>query len=533
MKGDWIMNKKLIFHVSNLKVLVLLAIVTISTGIATYLQFVKGSMFQEAVSQNFSSLQAHIFLFALLMCIEVFFYYIEWRYENYVVTHTFYQLKKGVISNALKFSSESDHLAENETTQLLTNSIDSLEFPYYNAWFDNIYLSLRVVFVFLAITAINIWIALALLILMGLPLLVTQLFKNKLSTLNKRYINQVGKNLSLYENLIVNLNPIHIFEVREYFLRKVTKSLRKEKDFEKESKAYQYGLNASYSFISYLSSFVVLVASLLLISHGQIKLGSAVTLLGLVDQLSLPILSLSRNTSTINSTKSVRSDIEGATLATIAEREMITPLERITTKNLAVEIKDKKLSYQDFTFEMGSSYVIRGNSGAGKTVFLKMLTALRTFDEGNIEYDESDIGRNADKNVFKDMRYVQAENNLFDDTVLKNIFFDRDPSQAELQNCQKLLKPEALLADSPENLSTGEIRRVLLLRGLLAEKSMLVFDEPTANLDTATSAVFWKMLFDWFKDGKKTLIVISHTIDESALANFDHSLDFNKVVKSD
>ena len=318
------MNKKLIFHVSNLKVLVLLAIVTISTGIATYLQFVKGSMFQEAVSQNFSSLQAHIFLFALLMCIEVFFYYIEWRYENYVVTHTFYQLKKGVISNALKFSSESDHLAENETTQLLTNSIDSLEFPYYNAWFDNIYLSLRVVFVFLAITAINIWIALALLILMGLPLLVTQLFKNKLSTLNKRYINQVGKNLSLYENLIVNLNPIHIFEVREYFLRKVTKSLRKEKDFKKESKAYQYGLNASYSFISYLSSFVVLVASLLLISHGQIKLGSAVTLLGLVDQLSLPILSLSRNTSTINSTKSVRSDIEGATLATIAEREMIT-----------------------------------------------------------------------------------------------------------------------------------------------------------------------------------------------------------------
>lgn len=93
-------------------------------------------------------------------------------------------------------------------------------------------------------------------------------------------------------------------------LKNAQASLETERNLKRSSKGKQYALNASYSFISYFSSFVVLVFSLLLVSHGKLGLSSVITLLGLVDQLSMPILSLSRNSSSINSTKAVRTDID-------------------------------------------------------------------------------------------------------------------------------------------------------------------------------------------------------------------------------
>ena len=124
------------------------------------------------------------------------------------------------------------------------------------------------------------------------------------------------------------------------------------------------------------------------------------------------------------------------------------------------------------------------------------------------------------------MRFVQAENDLFAGSVLKNIFFDRTPSKAELTACAKLLKSETLEAADASKLSTGEKRRVLLLRGLMSNSHTLIFDEPTANLDANTSAVFWN------NQGQRTMIVVSHTIDDASLNRFDTQLNFNALIKS-
>lgn len=127
---------------------------------------------------------------------------------------------------------------------------------------------------------------------------------------------------------------------------------------------------------------------------------------------------------------------------------------------------------------------------------------------------------------------MQAENTLFNGSVLENIFFDRTPSDDKLALCAKLLKKSTLNSADAASISTGEKRRVLLLRGLLSNSRTLIFDEPTANLDANTSAVFWDMLFDWFNQGNRTMIIVSHTIDETNLNRFDKQLDFNSLIKS-
>lgn len=202
----------------------------------------------------------------------------------------------------------------------------------------------------------------------------------------------------------------------------------------------------------------------------------------------------------------------------------------LTVNDVHIKLAEKELTYQNVTITKGQSYIIRGASGIEKTVFLKTMLALAPFETGMILYDGKNIGQQAQADVFADIRYIQADNTLFDDSVKNNIFFGRQPSQADLAVCLKLLPQAVLDKLSTEALSTGETRRVLLLRGLLSGKSVLVFDEPTANLDAMTSDLFWNLVNSWQEQSGNTLIVVSHTLPIDKLRLFDHQLDFNSVV---
>lgn len=526
------MKKQVVFGIKNSKILVLLLILICSTGSATYLQFVKGDMVQNALKLNSPGLSKAIILFLIFMCLEVSMYYVEWRYETYILTDAFYRIKSKIFDNILKFDVRKKPLSGKDGTQLLTNSVDSLKFSYYYAWFDNIYLVCRVIFVFGSLLLINLYLAIVLAILMVTPLLFTQLFRKKIAGLNKNYMDQVGDNLHSYENYVTNLDQIHIFNVRKFIFKKMDQEIMKEQTLNRTVNNYQYLLNVSYSFISYLSSFAVLAFAMVLISQKQMTMGTAITLMGLVEQLSSPILSLSRNTSQINSTKSIRDDIAQAVEQASSPREPVNFDHTITTKNVTTNLDKKLVTYQDMTFEKGRSYAILGSSGIGKSVFLKVLTGLQKFANGEIWYDKEALGNAATKNTFNNLGFVEADNNLFNDTVINNIFLGRTPTEEELQYCSQLLSPKILQADDSTTLSSDETRRVLLLRGLMSRKSNLIFDEPTANLDKKTSRVFWQMLNNWFKKTRGTLIVVSHTLEQEELDKFDQVLDFNQLIKS-
>ena len=98
-----LVKEQFIYHVKNAKLVVLLLILSVSVGSATYIQFLKGRMFQQAVSGKSSQLLVSFLLFALVMTIEVSFYYVEWQYENKLVSETFFELKKSVLSTVTKF----------------------------------------------------------------------------------------------------------------------------------------------------------------------------------------------------------------------------------------------------------------------------------------------------------------------------------------------------------------------------------------------------------------------------------------------
>lgn len=134
--------------------------------------------------------------------------------------------------------------------------------------------------------------------------------------------------------------------------------------------------------------------------------------------------------------------------------------------------------------------------------------------------------------MFADIAYILADNSLFNMSVLENVLFDKNITVEQRKLVKMLLPVDVLESEKVNSLSSGEDRRVLLLRGLLSNKKMLVFDEPTANLDPETSEIFWKIIFNWQKSIDGTLVVVSHTIDSKNEKQFDYLLNFDKLIRN-
>ncbi|XCC73901.1 ATP-binding cassette domain-containing protein [Staphylococcus delphini] len=182
--------------------------------------------------------------------------------------------------------------------------------------------------------------------------------------------------------------------------------------------------------------------------------------------------------------------------------------------------------YKDVEFCKNKKHLIIGRSGIGKSIFIDALLGLSPIDAGVIQYDDKQLNENG--NPLKKTSYIMTENILFDETVLYNIIFNNTATEKQYFIINKLLPDNVIFEKSIDKLSSGEKRRVLLLRGLLSDKDTLVFDEPTSNLDESTSLVFWDLLMNI---NHKTVIIISHNTPQYISEKFDYIIDFANYVE--
>lgn len=183
----------------------------------------------------------------------------------------------------------------------------------------------------------------------------------------------------------------------------------------------------------------------------------------------------------------------------------------------------KKTSIEQINIEIkkGSQIGIIGESGAGKTTLVDMLTGLICPDSGQIFCDGKDIQKNLYSWQLK-IGYIPQNVFLSDNTIEKNITLD---DSKEILNIEKLNKVilEAELGMMIENLpnktntkigqdgaklSGGQRQRIGIARALYHDPEILILDESTSSLDEHTE----KNIMETIKKlkGKKTVIIISH-----------------------
>ena len=179
------------------------------------------------------------------------------------------------------------------------------------------------------------------------------------------------------------------------------------------------------------------------------------------------------------------------------------------------------LAAVDLAVSRGEMVAVVGASGAGKTTLLHLLGALDRPTAGEIHLDDvayadlSERERDALRN--RDIGFVfQFHHLLREFTALENVMMPlllREESPAGAADAARALLAEVELAGRehhrPGELSGGEQQRVALARALVGKPRLLLADEPTGNLDSATSRDVMAMFDDLHKHGH-TIIVVTH-----------------------
>ena len=167
-------------------------------------------------------------------------------------------------------------------------------------------------------------------------------------------------------------------------------------------------------------------------------------------------------------------------------------------------------------------YAIMGPSGSGKSTLLHLLAALDRPEAGTIEIDGSrvDVMSESQLTLFRRRRIgivFQQFNLISTLSALENVtlpaMLDGVPVAERHERGMDLLDALGLRdrADHrPDALSGGEQQRVAIARALFFEPAVLLADEPTGNLDSATSENLWKLLQDLADQRRLTALMVTH-----------------------
>ena len=198
----------------------------------------------------------------------------------------------------------------------------------------------------------------------------------------------------------------------------------------------------------------------------------------------------------------------------------------------------KNFIFKDFNIKIQGSKktAILGSSGSGKTTLMKMLVQIHRPENGSILIDGVNI-MTADVEYIRDqITYINQRTQLFNKSVSDNILYGNNDITKEqlagLINKYDLKSVYSKLQNgihtsagvNGNNLSLGMQKVTILLRGILKQGKIIIFDEPLAGLDSTTRSKVMKMMQQECKN--KTMIVITH--DKEILPYMDQIINLNK-----
>ena len=205
-------------------------------------------------------------------------------------------------------------------------------------------------------------------------------------------------------------------------------------------------------------------------------------------------------------------------------------------------IDDADLHLDDISLSIrrGEKIAVIGESGSGKTTFLKIIRGLYTPGSVSVSLDARKLpdGFISMKN---DIALIPQEPEIFATTIRENITMGIDRTEDEIRKYMDIARFSAVVERLPHglessimergvNLSGGEKQRLALVRGLMAseEKSMILLDESTSSVDAQNEIAIYENIFSVYRD--KTIIASIHKLH--LLRMFDTIYIFDRGVIS-
>ncbi len=226
-------------------------------------------------------------------------------------------------------------------------------------------------------------------------------------------------------------------------------------------------------------------------------------------------------------------------LSLLEEKPAVTSV--VGGKNFVYEnldVKDLSFAYEQnapvlkdvcMHAQRGEIIGIVGESGCGKSTFLKLLLRFWEKDGGEINYNGTDVDEINSDNLLDNVTMVSQTTYLFDESIEDNLRIAKpDATQEDIEKACRMASVHDFIMSLPEgyktqagamgdNLSAGEKQRIGLARAFLKGSELILLDEPTSNVDSINEGMILKSLAE--QKSKKSIILVSHRESTMAIAD--------------
>ena len=180
------------------------------------------------------------------------------------------------------------------------------------------------------------------------------------------------------------------------------------------------------------------------------------------------------------------------------------------------------LSHVGFTAQSGECVGILGNNGAGKSTLITCINRIRTPDSGSVLIDGKAVGNMSRRELARSVAYVAQKNEMSQTTVFDCVLLGRKPyirwavGEEDLRLCTAMIHRvglEALELRSLDELSGGELQKVMLARALVQRPKVLLLDEPTSNLDPRNQYEMMELVREVAREQHITVLIVIHDLN--------------------
>lgn len=226
-----------------------------------------------------------------------------------------------------------------------------------------------------------------------------------------------------------------------------------------------------------------------------------------------------------------------------ADPELVPENGEIVFKNVNFNYAGKKENYvlKDFniTIPSGSTVGVIGGTGSAKTTFVQLIPRLYDTTDGEVLVGGRNVKEYKLKNLRENVAMVLQKNVLFSGTIRDNLKWGKaDATDEEIINAAKAAAAHDFISSFPDgydswieqggvNVSGGQKQRLCIARALLSNPKVLILDDSTSAVDTATDAMIRRGFKERISDS--TVIIIAQRINSVKDADYILVLDEGKI----
>jgi len=303
-----------------------------------------------------------------------------------------------------------------------------------------------------------------------------------------------------------------------------------------------------FSYTIFLVMFELIRASgLLLVAYSDLSIGMMFALFGYIWFIMTPVKDILSFQYSYSSAKVAIERLNNILTLKIEE----SGKELLSERNIDILVENVNFSYKNgknilknisLNIKSGSKIAIIGTSGSGKTTLAQVIAGFYEKDNGSIYFNNKEIQKLNKISLRKKIFLVLQMPILFNSTLRFNITMgNKNISDEKIYKALKIAQLEEMLVEMNDGLETvvghhgirlsgGQRQRLSIVRMIIAEPNIVIFDESTSALDVHTESILQSELQHILKD--KTVITISHRLSTVKSADIIYVLEDGKIVQN-